>query len=586
MTKIIGGVNIPGPILPYDSNDTYYTHEDLYGLGGWKSVETVKELESIPRERLKNGCIVRIVSANGGEGLEFYYDDTIKSEDNPFSYDPEYPEDGESLEYTAWNCGFRKWIPGYLPTKVSELENDEHYVKEVTDEDGIPIDPNLSENVGLINQILFDRDEENEGHRGLYNDLGKAFLHKNEYNDSEGEPIYGLVTVNEDGKISPTLLEGSLAYVVMLEGFFPDDVENGLLIDGTAGNTAQVVDGGSHPSGMSKDFMYFVTGNYEGRDPESFKYMITTANDTETWTATVPSKNCIYVNKARNEAYICEDTGTDLVCIGRGGIVNNLGDFGVELDKETERAHWEEIPLSAEMGYWLKEQIEMVYDCVIGQVNSRLDQEIEDRRNADDVIRNYTVNSIPISQNPVLTGGNVNVTGYSKGTSGAISSGDTINTALSKLETQIDNLSESGGSAGESISTHLSDYNNPHKVTRDQLGLGEGAEVTFSKLTAPNGFFQSSDSRLKEDVERINTAGKRIRLVQFRWKDTGKIGFGVIADEVEKLYPSIVEVDKNNYKTVNYTEALIIKLAQLENELEEVKKELENLKNNGKQGNS
>ena len=54
-------------------------------------------------------------------------------------------------------------------------------------------------------------------------------------------------------------------------------------------------------------------------------------------------------------------------------------------------------------------------------------------------IDNYTVNGIKISTNPVVTGANTKVTGYSKPTTtGAIAATDSINGALGKLEKKLD----------------------------------------------------------------------------------------------------------------------------------------------------
>ena len=45
----------------------------------------------------------------------------------------------------------------------------------------------------------------------------------------------------------------------------------------------------------------------------------------------------------------------------------------------------------------------------------------------------------------------------------------------------------------DKLNAHIQDKNNPHNVTREQLGVGESDEVTFSKVTA-NGFFMSVGS--------------------------------------------------------------------------------------------
>ena len=54
----------------------------------------------------------------------------------------------------------------------------------------------------------------------------------------------------------------------------------------------------------------------------------------------------------------------------------------------------------------------------------------------------------------------------------------------------------------DKLNAHIQDKNNPHNVTREQLGVGESDEVTFSKVTA-NGFFMSVGSAGKMALEGI-----------------------------------------------------------------------------------
>lgn len=74
-------------------------------------------------------------------------------------------------------------------------------------------------------------------------------------------------------------------------------------------------------------------------------------------------------------------------------------------------------------------------------------------------IDNYTVNGYKISTNPVITGANAKVTGYTKPTTTeAIAVTDSINGALGKLEKKADD--------------HIANKSNPHSVTKSQVGLG------------------------------------------------------------------------------------------------------------------
>ncbi|WP_413295217.1 tail fiber domain-containing protein [Bdellovibrio sp. HCB185ZH] len=69
---------------------------------------------------------------------------------------------------------------------------------------------------------------------------------------------------------------------------------------------------------------------------------------------------------------------------------------------------------------------------------------------------------------------------------------------------------------------------------------------------------QASDVRLKKDIHEIPDALKKIeqlRGVTYHWKDPSKdpvLQFGVIAQEVESVYPELVRTDNEGTKSVNY----------------------------------
>ena len=553
MTKIVNGVNIPGPIIPYALEDSYPTHEAIYGKGGWKSVDNIDELINIPSERLENGCIARVIKAdNYGNSIEFYYDDTILDTDP----DPDMSEN----EKKAWEHGFRKWTPGYLPTKVSELINDEYYVSEIVEKnpetgEATKLDPDGDdETKQKIDNALSSLDP-----GGIFQEMARAYLWKNQYTVKGGEPIHGLVTVQENQKIlSELLLENSTIYVEMLEGFFPDDFEDELKDN-------------NHPEGMSAGMKYFITDKYQGIDPSSFKFKVATAQGDSSWLATDTNKWCIYVNKAQNALYYSKHENTNLEPVGRK-LINFLGTSITE-DLPEDTTDWDKYALSAEMGVWLRNQISSV-STGSGNIGTKLDQEIKDRKNADDVIRRYTVNSIQIQNNPVINGSNASLTGYNKGSNSSnITSTDTINAAFGKLENKISNLTDTVNGINSSLTSHTSNKNNPHTVTKDQLSLGTSDEVKFAKVSSTNGFFQTSDKRLKKNINEIDTKDREIKLVQFQWKDNNKTSYGVIADEVEKIYPEVVD-NSGDYKTVDYIEVLILKIAELEKKIVELQEKI------------
>ena len=216
-------------------------------------------------------------------------------------------------------------------------------------------------------------------------------------------------------------------------------------------------------------------------------------------------------------------------------------------------------------------------------------------------IDNYTVNGIKISTNPVITGANAKVTGYSKPTStSAIAATDSINAALGKLEKKADD--------------HIANKSNPHGVTKAQVGLGNcdntsdlnkpistatqtalnskvqtvevtgtgnaitAASISGTKLTltkgatynnqtytagtnlslsgntfslnstisltrvnASSGFFQTSDKRLKSNIKPLDHSLEDICSIPTdSFILNGKNDFGTIAQEVEDKFPELV----------------------------------------------
>ena len=68
--------------------------------------------------------------------------------------------------------------------------------------------------------------------------------------------------------------------------------------------------------------------------------------------------------------------------------------------------------------------------------------------------------------------------------------------------TAIADAKAAGTTAQTSINSHAGRKDNPHTVTRVQLGLATTDQVVFAKTTAPSGFWkESSDERLKSNIK-------------------------------------------------------------------------------------
>jgi hypothetical protein len=90
----------------------------------------------------------------------------------------------------------------------------------------------------------------------------------------------------------------------------------------------------------------------------------------------------------------------------------------------------------------------------------------------------------------------------------------------------------------------------------------------------------SSDIRLKENIETIDNALEKVsnlRGVYFDWKDKEKgenRKIGLIAQEVEEIFPEVVSVDQEGYKSLNYDKlvgALVEAVKELKMQNEELK---------------
>jgi hypothetical protein len=113
-------------------------------------------------------------------------------------------------------------------------------------------------------------------------------------------------------------------------------------------------------------------------------------------------------------------------------------------------------------------------------------------------------------------------------------------------------------------------------LSSGNVGIGtstySGGGLTVNGQTYSNAFLPTSDARLKKNVQPLENSLQKIaalRGVTYDWRepaersfgkdmslDTGRHQMGVIAQEVEQVYPDIVLTSPNGLKTVN-SDALI-----------------------------
>ena len=91
------------------------------------------------------------------------------------------------------------------------------------------------------------------------------------------------------------------------------------------------------------------------------------------------------------------------------------------------------------------------------------------------------------------------------------------------------------------LNTHANRRDNPHNVTRAQLGLATTDQVVFAKTTAASGFWKESDGRLKSQVENLNhTLDQICNIPTVHFKMNGKYQVGTIAQSLEEIEPLLV----------------------------------------------
>ena len=104
-----------------------------------------------------------------------------------------------------------------------------------------------------------------------------------------------------------------------------------------------------------------------------------------------------------------------------------------------------------------------------------------------------------------------------------------------------------------------------------QLDVNGSGRFT-STVTATN-FINSSDERLKENIEELGNNNVEVNWKTFNFKtEKEQKRYGVIAQELEKTNPEFVREDSKGFKSVAYIDLLIAKIAELEARIQKLEK--------------
>jgi len=124
------------------------------------------------------------------------------------------------------------------------------------------------------------------------------------------------------------------------------------------------------------------------------------------------------------------------------------------------------------------------------------------------------------------------------------------------------------------------------------VGIGDSTpsyKLDVNGTIRATAFLYPSDVNLKKNVEEIPNALEKVlqlRGVSFEWieenKDNNKKNLGLIAQEVEKIFPEVVVTDNTTgLKALEYgnlISPLVEAMKEQQEQIEALKKEIENLK--------
>ena len=143
--------------------------------------------------------------------------------------------------------------------------------------------------------------------------------------------------------------------------------------------------------------------------------------------------------------------------------------------------------------------------------------------------------------------------------SGTFITSNTIE-ALSLTSNTIDATSISGVLTGDTFGSHTGTVNgNVNSVTIATSNLISSSIIAntavFTGQVSAQDFNSTSDVALKQNISTILNASdvvSKLRGVSFEWKGTDQQGYGVVAQELEDIVPSLVSTNNDGSKSVRY----------------------------------
>ena len=98
----------------------------------------------------------------------------------------------------------------------------------------------------------------------------------------------------------------------------------------------------------------------------------------------------------------------------------------------------------------------------------------------------------------------------------------------------------------------------------------QNSASSSAAVYAPGGFYESSDERLKNLLKPVRVdldELSKLRKVYYTWKNSSDLGIhlGIVAQDVQKLYPELVTVDsETGYLSLSYDKLSVIALEAID----------------------
>ena len=136
---------------------------------------------------------------------------------------------------------------------------------------------------------------------------------------------------------------------------------------------------------------------------------------------------------------------------------------------------------------------------------------------------------------------------------------------VGKLHFLVDDVSDANSATlAESRMTILPNGNVGVGVTAPSVKFQVAGDATISGKFNSNGIQESSDVRFKKNITSLSDALSNVMKlegVSYNWRQEefpdrnfgNRTEIGVIAQEIEKIYPELVNTDKDGYKSVQYS---------------------------------